>query len=67
MTRGMAMSLMGLWLSGCVAAAPMRHVAGLPETMCKHCNCLMPAGTDPASTCTACNCGKRTHQCLRGR
>ena len=55
---------MGL-LCGCAATSQGSHLAAMPESMCKHCNCLMPAGVDPQATCPACNCGKRAHQCVR--
>ena len=56
-----------LLASGCVATSATRRVASLPEAGCKHCNCLMPAGVDPQATCPVCHCGRRTHQCVRGR
>lgn len=58
--------LLLLVIGGCASPQPV-HLAGLPESMCKHCNCLMPAGLDPQGVCPVCNCGKRSHQCVRGR
>ncbi len=66
MNRRVTVALAALWLSGCATAQPSRTLASLPEAMCKHCNCLMPAGIDPEATCPVCNCGKRAHECVRG-
>ena len=52
-------------LAGCAGAAEATRVAGGQEQLCKHCNCLMPAGVDPGSLCSVCNCHKRAHQCVR--
>ncbi len=54
-----------LLAAGCATAAPEARFAAL-EHLCVHCNCLMPAGTEPDALCAACNCGKRAHQCVRG-
>ena len=52
-------------LAGCAGAAEAIRVAGGEEHLCKHCNCLMPAGVDPESLCSVCHCHKRAHQCVR--
>ncbi len=54
-------------LSGCATPSSSSRLAGLPEAMCKHCNCLMPAGLDPNGMCPVCDCGRRNHHCVRGR
>ena len=57
-----------LWaLTGCTSLAAHRRMASSAETMCKHCNCLMPAGVDPEAICPVCECGYKAHQCVRGR
>ena len=53
--------------AGCAGNLHESRLASAGETMCKHCNCLMPTGLDPERTCPVCNCGKRAHQCVRGR
>ena len=59
---------MALWGTvGCGATTRTARLAGMPEAMCRHCNCLMPAGTDPHAICKVCDCGKAAHQCMRGR
>ena len=62
-----------LLLAGCAtpggpaAGAPgLCALVSLPEGMCKHCNCLMPAGLDPSAKCPVCTCGRRAHECVRG-
>ena len=53
--------------SGCASApASVRFAKGL-EVMCKHCNCLMPAGDEPGAMCPICDCGYTVHECERGR
>jgi len=52
-----------LMVMGCATSGDLREFAAV-EHLCVHCNCLMPAGTDPESTCTVCNCGKRARQCV---
>ena len=52
--------------SGCAGTLHESRLASAGETMCKHCNCLMPSGADPERICPVCNCGKRAHQCVRG-
>lgn len=61
-------ALMALLLGGCAGTHPAARLArgGMPEAMCVHCNCLMPAGIDPDALCPVCDCGKRAHQCVRG-
>ena len=54
-----------LLLSGCAGIAEHRKVAWEQEGMCKHCNCLMPAGIDPEAKCPVCKCGYPAHQCRR--
>ena len=57
-----------LLLGGCASASPARLAGGgMPEAMCVHCNCLMPAGVDPQAMCPVCDCGKRAHECVRGQ
>lgn len=58
--------LLLLAIGGCGTTRPT-HLVSLPEEMCKHCNCLMPAGVDPEALCPVCNCKKQAHQCVRGR
>ena len=53
-------------MSGCAGASQSVRMARASEVVCKHCNCLMPAGTDPESTCTVCQCGFKAHRCVRG-
>ncbi len=55
-----------LLLSGCAGMSEELQMAQAGETVCKHCNCLMSAGTDPEATCAVCHCGFKTHQCTRG-
>ena len=66
MRRGWLAVCLALMLSGC-ATASLSRLASTDEGLCKHCNCLMPAGTDPEGTCPVCTCGRKAHQCLRGR
>ena len=54
-------------LSGCAGVSQATRVASAQETMCKHCNCLMPAGIDHEATCPVCHCHRKAHQCVRGR
>jgi len=59
--------LIAVLLAGCASAQPARLAhGGMPEAMCIHCNCLMPAGTDPNGMCPVCDCGKLAHECVRG-
>lgn len=53
-------------LQGCASVAQPAHLASSAESLCKHCNCLMPAGIDPDAACPVCECGKRAHQCRLG-
>ena len=53
--------------AGCAGTLHESRLASAGETMCKHCNCLMPSGIDPESTCLVCKCGKRAAHCVRGR
>ncbi len=55
-----------LILNGCAGPSAYARLASGQEAMCKHCNCLMPAGTDPEHTCPACDCGYVARQCVRG-
>ena len=61
-----ALSLL-LFTGGCADLSQTTRLASANETMCKHCNCLMPAGVDPDATCPVCSCGRSAHQCVRGR
>ncbi len=63
--RAVGMALLVLSGGGATAAAPQQFAAA--DHLCKHCNCFMPVGTDPESTCAVCKCGKQAHQCIRGR
>jgi len=68
MTRRILAVAAALLLAGCASTAPARLASGgMPEAMCVHCNCLMPAGVDPNAMCPVCDCGKVAHQCVRGR
>ena len=53
--------------TGCAGTLHESRLASAGEAMCKHCNCLMPAGVDPETTCPVCTCGKRAAHCVRGR
>lgn len=64
--RRIALSLLMLILGGCAHTTSVTRLSALPEVLCKHCNCLMPAGLDPQTTCPVCECGRRTHRCVRG-
>lgn len=57
--------LLVVLVAGCATAAAPREFTAA-DHLCKHCNCFMPSGTDPDSTCAVCKCGKQAHQCLRG-
>ena len=65
--RWQILAVVCLALSGCATAVPPARLASAHETMCKHCNCLMPAGVDPEATCPVCTCGRKAHRCVRGR
>ena len=53
-------------LSGCAnGGSPRTYLAQNVETMCKHCNCLMPAHIDPEAKCPVCDCGRKAHACVR--
>ena len=52
-------------ISGCAATTRTTQLAGLPESVCRHCNCLMPAGLDLQAKCSVCDCGKQNHACVR--
>ena len=69
MMRRAAVLSTALLLGGCAGASPTVRLAGggMPEAMCVHCNCLMPAGVDPEVACPVCDCERRAHQCVRGR
>ena len=62
-----------LCVAGC--AVPFRSaghtelcaLVSMPEGMCKHCNCLMPAGLAPGAKCPVCKCGRQAHECVRGQ
>lgn len=56
-------------MAGCATAPRGVRLAsaGMPEAMCRHCNCLMPAGIDPDALCPVCECGRKAHECVRGR
>ena len=56
----------GLLLGGCTSVPTRQRVASTGETMCKHCNCLMPAGVDPEALCPVCTCGHKARECVRG-
>jgi len=54
-------------VAGCAGTAHTHaRLTRVPEVLCKHCNCLMPANLDPESLCPVCNCGMKVHQCIRG-
>ncbi len=53
--------------AGCAGTLHQSRLASAGEAMCKHCNCLMPAGIDPDTTCPVCKCGLAARQCVRGR
>ena len=52
--------------AGCAGSLSESRVASAREVMCKHCNCLMPAGLDPELMCPVCNCRKTVRECIRG-
>lgn len=56
-----------LFTSGCAGPAQDTKLASTRETMCRHCNCLMPSGVDPDAACPVCNCGRKAHRCVRGQ
>ncbi len=56
-----------LFLVGCAGSTAQTRLASTAEVMCRHCNCLMPAGVDPEAICPVCKCGRKAHQCVRGR
>jgi hypothetical protein len=58
--------LVVLSLTGCAGAWKQARMAR-GESMCVHCNCLMPAGIDPEAMCPVCKCGKRARECVRGQ
>ena len=60
------LAVLFLFTTGCASDFAVRRVAGGQEHLCKHCNCLMLAGTDLYAMCSVCNCKKRGHECLRG-
>ena len=40
-------------------------LAGLPEGLCKHCHCLMPAQRGRETMCTVCRCGRQAFECVQ--
>lgn len=48
-----------------LASATTCPRAPMGETMCKHCNCLMPAGVDPDAMCPVCHCKRHAIECRR--
>ena len=57
-----------LMLSGCAHGpqAASRLASASSASLCKHCNCFMPAGGDDQKTCPVCKCGYPAHACRRG-
>ncbi len=58
--------LLGLVLAGCAGPAGGLRTTWDIGGMCKHCNCVMPAGIDPGAMCPVCDCGFISLHCLRG-
>ena len=52
-------------LVGCAGPSAAR-LSSNAEYMCRHCNCVMPAGVDPEAMCPVCNCGLKARECRRG-
>lgn len=62
-------AVIGMLLSiamGC-AHATGTHLASNTGSMCKHCNCLMPADVEEGAQCPVCECHNIAAQCHRGR
>ena len=58
----------GLIFSGCVrSSVSMARFAKGDVTLCKHCNCYMPAHLGEGDSCPACNCGYPAARCEGGR
>ncbi len=54
-------------LAGCAYGDADRvRLAQATTSLCKHCNCFMPANVDPGATCPVCRCGHVAHECHRG-
>ena len=62
-----------VYLSGCAGSTTQTRLASaktcpmgpMGESMCKHCNCLMPAGLDSGTLCPVCHCKRRAFECVR--
>ncbi len=77
LVRPIAGALVLLLSAGCATSGPLQRLArhdpgscplspgGLLEVACRHCNCLMPAGLDPAAACPVCRCHRMVHDCVR--
>ena len=53
-------------LMGCAGPSNAARLSSSAEYMCKHCNCVMPAGVDPEAVCPVCNFGLKARECRRG-
>ena len=69
-----AFLVMALCLCGCAGPARFGHAntcpvpmrRGVPEYLCKHCNCIMQvADGEWDHACNVCHCHKRFKACLR--
>ncbi len=52
-------------LLGCAGPSDAARLSSGAEYMCRHCNCVMPAGVDPEAACPVCNCGMKARECRR--
>ena len=70
MTAGRVWAWLGVLavagLMGCAGPSNAIRLSSGAEYMCRHCNCVMPAGVNPEAACPACNCGKKARECRRG-
>jgi hypothetical protein len=50
---------------GCAGPSTGVRLSAESEYMCRHCNCLMPAGIDPEARCPVCDCQMKARECRR--
>lgn len=54
-------------MAGCAhSLAPLTRFAEGGVTLCRHCNCYMPAYLPDDAACPACNCGYAVIGCQHG-
>lgn len=64
--KSIALVGLALLVAGCAGGAKNRILfAEIPQLLCKHCNCYMPADVDMAAMCAVCDCGYRYRDCIR--